>query len=368
MRRCSSPVDLKRRLFAVVGKGSHRDRLTLLAQAGRDEMSGPAPATVRLREAAFDASSGPQLVVDFSGRLVGANAPARSRFGLTAQSIGQPLQDLELSYRPAELRGAIARAMDLRIDVAIRDVPWNLGQESRLFDVTVGPLLDDDDSVIGSRIVYEDVTELRSLQAQLQHSKQELETAYEELQSTNEELETTNEELQSTVEELETTNEELQSTNEELETMNEELQSTNEELQTMNDELRSRSGELNSANAFLESMFASLQSAVVVVDRDLRVQVWNERSTNMWGLRPDEAEGSPLLELDIGLSMDELRGPIRNVLGGSAEYQQLFLSGTNRRGKPIQCRVGIAPLRQLDRSVTGILLLMDEQPAGAATS
>ena len=148
------PVDLKRRLFAVVGKGSHRDRLTLLAQAARDEMSGPAPATVRLREAAFDASSGPQLVVDFSGRLVGANAPARSRFGLTAQSIGQPLQDLELSYRPAELRGAIARAMDLRIDVAIRDVPWNLGQESRQFDVTVGPLLDDDDSVIGSRIVY----------------------------------------------------------------------------------------------------------------------------------------------------------------------------------------------------------------------
>ena len=85
------------------------------------------------------------------------------------------------------------------------------------------------------------------------HPSRELETAYEELQSTNEELETTNEELQSTIEELETTNEELQSTNEELETMNEELQSTNEELQTINDEMRSRSDASSTTiNAFLE--------------------------------------------------------------------------------------------------------------------
>jgi two-component system CheB/CheR fusion protein len=208
--------------------------------------------------------------------------------------------------------------------------------------------------------VYEDVTELRSLQQQLQQSRQELETAYEELQSTNEELETTNEELQSTVEELETTNEELQSTNEELETMNEELQSTNEELQTMNDEIRTRSTDLNAANAFLESVFASLRAAVLVLDRDFRVRVWNERSTDLWGLRADEAEGRPFLSLDIGLPVSELQPAITDVAAGSHDYKAVVVDATNRRGRTIKCRVTVGPLRNHDRSPGGVILLMEE--------
>ena len=126
--------------------------------------------------------------------------------------------------------------------------------------------------------------------------------------ATIDELETTNEELQSANEELQTTNEELQSTNEELETMNEELQSTNEELssinmelQAINDELRLRTEELNEVNAFMESILASMRGGVVVVDRELKVQVWNARAEDLWGLRPDEAEHRHLLSLDIGL-------------------------------------------------------------------
>ena len=153
-------------------------------------------------------------------------------------------------------------------------------------------------------LIFHDVTDARRLQDELEHANRQLETAYEELQSTNEELETTNEELQSTVEELETTNEELQSTNEELETMNEELQSTNDELQTINDELRERTAELDDANAFLEAILTSLRAGVAVVDRDLQVQVWNQRAEDLWGLRRDEAVGQHFLNLDIGLPTD----------------------------------------------------------------
>src|SRR5262249_53325314 len=149
---------------------------------------------------------------------------------------------------------------------------------------------------------------------ELEHSNQELETAYEELQSTNEELETTNEELQSTVEELETTNEELQSTNEELETMNEELQSTNEELQTINEELRRRTDELNQVNGFLESILTNLRVGVVVVDRNLQIQIWSRRAEDMWGLRADEAQNKNFLNLDIGLPVESLKAPIRACL------------------------------------------------------
>ncbi len=236
-----TPVDLKRRIFKAVAKPNHRDRMLLLAQTGRDLTPTAAPNEQRLRDAAFDTEATAQLVTEPSGTIVAANARARETFGLTSKDLGRPLDDLELSYRPSDLRMSIERALNERREIRVADVPWTLHGDLRAFDIVITPLLGDDRSVLGSRISFQDVTELKALRIELQHSKQELETAYEELQSTNEELETTNEELQSTVEELETTNEELQSTNEELETMNEELQSTNEELHTTNEELRNRS-------------------------------------------------------------------------------------------------------------------------------
>jgi two-component system CheB/CheR fusion protein len=361
-----APADLKRRIFRAVPKPNQRDRLLLLAQTGRDAMLSHTGGQ-RVREAAFESDGLPQILLDLSGVLVAVNAPARHVFGLNQRDVGRPLQDLEVSYRPAELRGVISRVVDERRDIVLKDVTWPQGSEIRNFEIVVSPLFDDDRNLVGTRVTFRDVTDFRLLQDQLQHSKQELETAYEELQSTNEELETTNEELQSTVEELETTNEELQSTNEELqstneelETMNEELQSTNEELQTMNDELRNRSTDLNSVNSFLESVFSSLRSAVVVVDRDFVIQVWNERATDLWGLRPEEAQGAHFLGLDIGLPVAELRQPIREALAAGGNHRQLVLPATNRRGRPIQCRINVGPLRQPDDTIRGVILLMDD--------
>jgi two-component system CheB/CheR fusion protein len=214
-----------------------------------------------------------------------------------------------------------------------------------------------------------DVTAPQTLRSELQRSKQELETAYEELQSTNEELETTNEELQSTVEELETTNEELQSANEELETMNEELQSTNGELQTINVEMRERSDELDRLNAFMESVLTSLRAAVVVLDGDMRVQVWNSRAEDLWGLRADEVIGQVLLTLDIGLPVDELTVPLRRCANGESESEERLLSALNRRGRTISCRVTCSPLYD-GGNRRGVVVLMEEsdEPVAAAGS
>jgi two-component system, chemotaxis family, CheB/CheR fusion protein len=354
------PVDLKRRIFKTVPKVSARDRLLLLAQSGREDDVQPAPDYGRLRDIAFDSGAESEIVLDSTGHLVTANASARRQFDLSSSDLGARIQDLQLSYRPAELRPAIDRAHDDRREVTLKNISWEHGGTLRFLNVVVSPLYDDDRQLLGTRITFVDVTPVKTLQDELRHSKQELETAYEELQSTNEELETTNEELQSTVEELETTNEELQSTNEELETMNEELQSTNEELQTMNEELRNRSTELNSTNAFLEAVFASLRSAVVVLDREMRIQVWNAGATNLWGLRPDEVQRSHFFGLDIGLPVGDLHGPVRDVLGGQG-YREIVVPATSRKGKSFQCRVSVSPLTGLDSALTGVILLMEEQ-------
>jgi two-component system CheB/CheR fusion protein len=357
-----APLDLKRRIFKATQKLSQRERLLMAAQAGRDDPAGAALTQVRIREAAFDVDATPQIVVDTSGGLVLANDQARRQFALSSRDLGRPLQDLEMSYRPTELRAGIDRATADRRTVTLEGIEWRTGSGGkRYMDILISPLIDAAGAPLGAKIAFEDVTRFRGLQDELAQSKQELETAMEELQSTNEELETTNEELQSTVEELETTNEELQSTNEELETMNEELQSTNEELQTMNEELRNRSGELNSANAFLESILTSFRAGVAVVDRNLKIEVWNDRSEDLWGLRADEVRGAYFLNLDIGLPVAELKSSIREVLSGADGNSVIVVQATNRRGRTFPCRVTCSPLRGGDHHVTGAILIMEDQ-------
>jgi two-component system CheB/CheR fusion protein len=149
--------------------------------------------------------------------------------------------------------------------------------------------------------------------------------------------------------------------------MNEELQSTNEELETINDELRQRTLELNEVNAFLETILTSMGVAVVVLDRNLTVQVWNAYSADLWGLRSDEVEGQNLLNLDVGLPVHQLRMPLRKILRDGDGRTELVLEATNRRGRAIECRVVAMPLGVDGEEVSGAILLMEEVSAQPAS-
>ncbi len=359
------PIDLKRRVFTKVSRGNLRDRLMVMARTGSEEAVNHLVGHVRIRESAFDTNPVPQLVVDFGGSLILANERARSLFNIAPTDLTRLLQDLQISYRPAELRSSIDRAYSERREVVLKDVEWSTGiGDAGYFEIHVVPLLGAGGSLLGASVTFLDTTAAKRLADDHQRSTRELETAYEELQSTNEELETTNEELQSTVEELETTSEELQSTNEELETMNEELQSTNEELETLNQELRRRSEELKRVNTFLESILGSLRGGVAVVDPDLLIQVWNRNAEDLWGLRSDEVRGRNLLNLDIGLPVVRLKPVLLTCLSGEIPYQEVMLEAVNRRGKAITCRVTATPMND-GTGITGVILMMEDESAPA---
>ncbi|HEY2702130.1 MAG TPA: CheR family methyltransferase [Candidatus Dormibacteraeota bacterium] len=358
-----APVELKHRIFTKVPKVSARERLLLLAQAGSREAADHLDHLTHLRESAADAAPVAQLIVDVDGTVVQVNEPARIMFGVTARDVGRRLQDLEVSYRPIELRSQIENAHRERQPILLRSVERVLpGGAVQYLDVHVTGLFDNGSAILGTSIAFTDVTPHHQLQNQVAHAKQELETAYEELQSSNEELETTNEELQSTVEELETTNEELQSANEELETMNEELQSTNNELQAINTELRERTDELDTMNLFMDSVLASVHVGVVVLDAGLRVRIWNGRSEELWGLRAREVVGEPFLDLDIGLPVDQLADAIRDCIAGSERYGDTILECVNRRGRHIRVRVMCTALIGAGTARQGAILLIEELP------
>ncbi|HEX2224589.1 MAG TPA: PAS domain-containing protein, partial [Thermoanaerobaculia bacterium] len=354
------PVDLKHRVFARTPNSNMRDRLLAL-QVGSAAESGATVRNVRLREAAFDAAATAQIVLDRRGHVVMINEKARRLFNLGVSEVGRLFQDLEVSYRPVELRSHIEAAHHQRNAVQLTDVEVRAPNgEQRQLEVHIVPLLEAGGGSAGTSVSFLDHTQAHLLRNEVEKTHQELETAYEELQSANEELETTNEELQSTIEELETTNEELQSANEELETMNEELQSTNEELRTLNDQIQHRSEELNHVNRYLKTILSSLRAAVVVLDRRLQVKVWSEKAEDLWGLRSDEVQGQPLLELDIGLPVRKLEEPLQQCLAGPVSLD-VEIDGVNRRGRPIRCGIRCTPL--LGRGVEGVILIIEELAA-----
>jgi two-component system, chemotaxis family, CheB/CheR fusion protein len=356
-----TPIDLRRRTFHKVPRA---------VQGGGSLLGDLPPPALRPDPAGLDALrseavlSAPlaQIVLTVDGIVALVNRQAELLFGVSARDVGRPFRDLDVSYRPLELRRHIEQAQTDRRTVRVFDVAHHRGPEAMNLEVQVTPLMGGA-QVLGVSVTFHDATEARRLHDELEQANRQLETAYEELQSTNEELETTNEELQSTVEELETTNEELQSTNEELETMNEELRSTNDELQSINDELNDRTGELDRTNDFLEAILTGLRAGVVVLGPELDVRGWNRQAQELWGLRREEAVGQHFLNLDIGLPTDRLRPLLRQALGGEGP-QEMALSAVNRRGRSIEVRVLGSALRGHDDDApAGVILTMEDVEA-----
>jgi two-component system CheB/CheR fusion protein len=148
--------------------------------------------------------------------------------------------------------------------------------------------------------------------------------------------------------------------------MNEELQSMNDELQSSNDELRDRTSEVGRLNQFMEGVFTGLRAGMAVVDRDLRVQVWNRRAEDLWGIRRDEAVDQHLLNLDIGLPLDQLKPGLRQMLSGPTEdHEQVVLDAVNRRGRQVRVVITLTPLRRdVGDEPAGVIVIMDDsEPA-----
>jgi two-component system CheB/CheR fusion protein len=104
-----------------------------------------------------------------------------------------------------------------------------------------------------------------------------------------------------------------------------------------------------------------------VVNRELQIQVWNDKAENLWGLREEEVVGQYFLNLDIGLPVEKLQQPIRNCLAGESESQYVVLNATNRRGRAIQCKVTCIPLVGMSKEIRGAIVLMENLGDEGAT-
>jgi two-component system CheB/CheR fusion protein len=137
-----TPVNLKCRVFAKVGQsgmGAAHPRQPADSNANSNGTDMPHD---RLRDQALEESPVPRIVVDANGTLAVASQKARVLFTINPKDIGRPLQDLEISYRPLELRSLIEQAYAERRAVTQTSVERRFhGGEPQYFDVTVGALV-----------------------------------------------------------------------------------------------------------------------------------------------------------------------------------------------------------------------------------
>jgi two-component system CheB/CheR fusion protein len=105
----------------------------------------------------------------------------------------------------------------------------------------------------------------------------------------------------------------------------------------------------------------SIQFGMVVVDREMRVVVWNRGCEELWGLRADETEGSVLASLDIGLPTNEVKPLIGKAFVDPDITGEALVDAVTRRGRHAQVRVTCTAFRSVDGVVNGALLLMEVQ-------
>jgi two-component system CheB/CheR fusion protein len=113
-------------------------------------------------------------------------------------------------------------------------------------------------------------------------------------------------------------------------------------------------------------VLSSLRMGLLVLDRQLCVTSWNRASQEAWGLREEEGLGKDFFSLDIGLETTRLREPLLQVLQGKSEHEVLDLAATNRRGRPVQCRIQVTPLEADADGVAGEIVLIEALNSGGS--
>src|SRR5438105_633454 len=331
------PIDLQRRIYRKDGRREPavaQERLISLLEQDSvartaTESGGEVSAVEQFHRDVVQAARIPMVAVAPDGTVLLWNSAASQLWGRTESDVsGKKLPSLALPGLTGELlveKTAEVREGRSAVEFGEGSLQRPRDEHPLHITVQVTALRDAAHEVTGVLYSVQDVTAVHELEAELRKvteerlsALEELQTINEELQSANEELETTNEELQSANEELQTTNEELQSTNEELETTNEALQSTNAQLDATNRELAHRTEELNSLAFVQRTTIRTLNAAVILLDANGRITMWNLAAERLLGVPEDAAMGQLFWTLHVPAINGGLLQKIRRSMAQNA--------------------------------------------------
>ena len=195
-----------------------------------------------------------------------------------------------------------------------------------------------------------DREDVRDLEAELQRTRDQLESTSAAYDRTVAELQTVNEELLSI-------NEEQKAAAEELETGREEIQAINEELTTINQEHQSTIEELKRTNADLQNLVESTEIGTIFVDRAMRIRRFTPAVTQVFNFA-DADHGRPLGDITHRLDYPDLIQEVQSVLT-SLERSEREVESVDGEAYIVR----ISPYRSADDEVDGAVLTFFDHTA-----
>jgi two-component system CheB/CheR fusion protein len=189
----------------------------------------------------------------------------------------------------------------------------------------------------------DETSRVAELEAELEATRAELQSAVRGMEITSEEQTTINEEALSV-------NEEYQSTNEELITSKEELQSLNEELTALNNQLQETLDLHRTSANDLQNILYSTDVATIFLDIDLHIRFFTPATRALFSIIPTDV-GRPLADLSSVAIDGDLLPDVRDMLASLAPIS-----------KEIETRDGawflrwVMPYRALGDAVAGAVI------------
>jgi two-component system CheB/CheR fusion protein len=232
------------------------------------------------------------------------------------------------------LSGALLRVLKEMTPVVYKGLHIQLPEGDKQVNVSVRPVRHVRSSVVHTLISFEEVDALIPTSSSVREIDLD-QASKEQVLALEAELRHTKENLQAMIEELETSNEELQATNEELVASNEELQSTNEELHSVNEELYTVNAEyqnkitqLTELTTDMDNLLTSTEVHTIFLDRNLCIRKFT----------PKIAETFNLLPQDVGRRIDNFTYTIDHP--GLLDDLQTVLSSSSALERQVRDRRG----------------------------
>jgi len=225
-------------------------------------------------------------------------------------------KDNLLELLPEELAIAagttIKKALKENINVAVRDITFQVDQGVRSVNILAKPIIYDPKSSIRVISLYfaegeiaSDLQRSEEVYNRETHANRYVEDLEEELADTKKKLQEAHESLDESYHNIQSYNEELLSGNEEMQSSNEELQSINEELNTVNLEYQNKIKELAELNDDLDNYFKSTHIAQVYVDQNITLKKYTPVTIKQINIKESDI-GRPLADISTNIRFSSL--------------------------------------------------------------
>jgi two-component system, chemotaxis family, CheB/CheR fusion protein len=319
-------------------------------------------APIQLHAAALERAAPPSVLVDDMRQILHLS-PSAGRFILhSAGTMSGKLPDIVRPELRLDLRIALDRALDMKLQTLTRMTSTAFESEKRQVEMHVAPVPGESGGGARALVLFLDggpIVESNAPGDSNEHGsddvrrlRADLKAALEALVASRGEHESAMEDLRAANEELQSINEEYRSTSEELETSKEELQSMNEELQTVNAELKNKLQGISRAHSDLQNLITASEIGTLFLDAKLRIRMFTPPTAGLFNIT-DMDVGRPITDFTHRLNYGAVEDDARRVM---RDLSPLETEVDARDGRWFMMR--LRPYRTVEDRIDGVVLTL----------